>query len=182
MRVHGATRATSRLSLLASALCLAGCWTAPALPPLQPKGEARLIQGAIAVTAVRDAAVVSSLDRSAGTIVLRAPGEAETSTYRIERNLSSLGDIKAGDLVRASVAQDLSVYTLGNSQPAGGVGLVANARVLAIDPSYRLLTLKYPDGTNETFKVPLGTRLQQMQAGDLVVIEPRTLLALRRKG
>jgi hypothetical protein len=44
------------------------------------------------------------------------------------------------------------------------------------------LRLQYPDGRSETFKVPLGTRLEQMGAGDAVVIEPVAVLALRRTG
>ena len=57
-----------------------------------------------------------------------------------------------------------------------------DARVLMVDPSYRLLTLQYPDGQKETFKVPLGTRLEQMEGGDSVVIRPLEVLALRRRG
>jgi hypothetical protein len=150
---------------------------------MQPQGEARLIQGAISVTSVKDTAVVSSVDRSAGTIILRLSGKAETSTYKLGPKVSGLDGIRAGDVVQATVAEDLTIYVLSDGQlPDGGGTVSVDARVLMVDPSYRLLTLQYPDGQRETFKVPLGTRLEQMEGGDSVVIRPVEVIALRRKG
>jgi hypothetical protein len=135
------------------------------------------------VKSVKDAAVVSSVDRTAGTIVLRTPGRAETSTYSVGPKVAGLADVKAGDVVRATVAEDLTIYLLSDGRLPDTAGTVSvDARVLAVDPSYRLLTLQYPDGRTETFKVPLGTRLEQMEAGDSVVVQPVAVLALRRKG
>ena len=176
------SRRISHPPLFALASVLAGCWTAP-VATVQPHGEARLIQGAIAVTSVKETAVVSSLDRSAGIVVLRSPGKPETSTYKLASKLSGLDDIKAGDVVQATVTEDLTVYVLHDGQLPDARGTVSvDARVLMVDPSYRLLTLQYPDGQKETFKVPLGTRLEQMEGGDSVVIRPLEVLALRRKG
>jgi hypothetical protein len=163
-------------------LGLAGCWTAP-IATVQPHGEARLIQGAISVKSVKDTAVVSSLDRNSGTVVLRSTGKPETSTYKLAPKVSGLDDIKAGDVVQATVTEDLTIYVLHDGQLPDARGTVSvDARVLMVDPGYRLLTLQYPDGQKETFKVPLGTRLEQMEAGDSVVIRPLEVLALRRKG
>ena len=176
------TRRIYQPPLFTLALALIGCWTAP-LATVQPDGEPRLIQGAISVKSVKDAAVVSAVDRSAGSIVLRTAGRAETSTYRVGPETSNLDDIKAGDLVKATVTEDLAVYVLRDGHAPGIEGTVsAEARVLTVDKSYRLLTLQYPDGQRETFKVPLGTKLEQMQAGDAVVIRPVEVLVLRRKG
>jgi hypothetical protein len=168
--------------LFAAALVLAGCWTAP-VATIEPKGESRLIQEGIAVTLVKDAAVVSSVDRGARTIALRAPGGTKTSTYKVGAKVSSLEDFKTGDVVQATVAEELAVYVLRDGHLPGVAGHVAaDARVLMLDPSYRLLTLQYPDGENETVKVPVGTKLEQMEAGDSVVMRPVAVLALRRKG
>jgi len=135
------------------------------------------------VTLVKDAAVVASVDRGAGTIALRAPGGVKASTYKIGPKVSSPDDFKTGDLVQATVAEELAVYVLRDDQLPGVAGHVAaDARVLTVDPSYRLLTLQYPDGQKETVKVPLGTKLEQMEAGDSVVVRPVAVLALRRKG
>jgi hypothetical protein len=132
---------------------------------------------------MKDTVVVSSVDRSTGTIILRTAGKAETSTYKLGPKVSGLDDIRAGDVVQAKVAEDLTIYVLHDGQlPDAGGTVSVDARVLMVDPGYRLLTLQYPDGQNETFKVPLGTRLEQMEAGDSVVIRPVEVLALRRKG
>jgi hypothetical protein len=175
-------RRVSHPPLFAAALLLTGCWTAP-VATVQPHGEARLIQGAIAVKSVKDTAVVSSLERSAGTIVLRSSARPETSTYKLAPKVSGLDDIKAGDVVQATVTEDLTIYALHDGQlPDAGGTVSVDARVLMVDPGYRLLTLQYPDGQKETFKVPLGTRLEQMEPGDSVVIQPLEVLALRRRG
>ena len=175
-------RRVSHPPLFAVALVLAGCWTAP-VATVRPHGEARLIKGAISVKSVKDTAVVSSLDRSAGTIVLRSSGKPETSTYKLAPKVSGLDDIKAGDVVQATVTEDLTIYLLHDGQlPEAGGTVSVDARVLMVDPRYRLLTLQYRDGRKETLKVPLGTRLEQMEAGDSVVIRPLEVLALRRKG
>jgi hypothetical protein len=175
-------RAISRSLLVTGALVVAGCWTAP-VATVQPHGEARLIQGSIAVTSVKDPVVVASVDRSAGSIALRTAGRGETSTYRVGPQVSTLNEIGVGDVVKATVTEDLAIYVLQDGHAPGLEGTVsADARVLTVDESYRLLTLQYHDGQRETLKVPLGTKLEQMQAGDAVVIRPVEVLVLRRKG
>ena len=175
------SRRISHPPLFALASVLAGCWTAP-VATVQPNGEARLIQGGIGVQSVKEAAIVSSVDRNAGTIVLRTPGSAENSNYKVGPKVSSLDDITVGEVVQATVTEELTVYVLRDGQLPGAGAPAVHARVLAVDPSYRLLKLQYPDGENETIKVPLGTKLEQMEAGDSVVIRPVEVIALRRKG
>ena len=175
------SRPISLLALLTAALLLGGCWTAP-VATVQPNGEARLIQGGIGVQSVKEAAIVSSVDRNAGTIVLRTPGRAETSNYKLGPKVSNLDAIAVGEVVQATVTEELAVYVLRDGQLPGAGALAVHAKVLAVDPSYRLLKLQYPDGENETIKVPLGTRLEQMEAGDSVVIRPVEVIALRLKG
>jgi hypothetical protein len=175
------SRLISHPPLFTVALFLAGCWAAP-VATVQPNGEARLIQGAIAVKSVKDAAVVSSVDRNAGTIVLRTAGRGETSKYKLGPKVSNLNDITVGEVVQATVTEELAVYILRDGQLPGAGALTVHARVLAVDSSYRLLKLHYPNGESETIKVPLGTKLEQMAAGDSVVIRPVEVIALRRKG
>jgi hypothetical protein len=181
MTIAALSQAVSRLLSVAIALALSGCWTAP-VATLQPGGEPRLIQRGIAVQSVQETAVVAGVDRDAGTIVLRTRGRAEASTYKVGPEVSGLSNIRAGDVVRATVAEELEVYVLRDGELPGQGPIAVDARVLTVDPSYRLLKLQYPDGRDETFKVPLGTRLEQMGAGDSVVIQPVAVLALRRRG
>ncbi|MBV8181181.1 MAG: hypothetical protein JO045_20750 [Mycobacterium sp.] len=96
--------------------------------------------------------------------------------------MSDFDRIKAGDKVEATMAQELTVYVLKNGQlpVAGGPprAVKSDARVLMVDPSYRLLTLQYPNGRNETFKVGLDVKLLEMEAGDDVVIRTIEAVAL----
>jgi hypothetical protein len=170
--------------LIPTVLGLAGCWTAPRAD-VQPGGEPRLIQAGIPVTSVRDPAIVDSVDAATRTIVVRTPGAQQTSTYKVSAAVSNLGQFRFGDKVQATVAQELSVYVLRDGQLPGPGGkpqaITADARVLSVDTSYRLLTLQYPNGRNETFKVGLDTRLREMEAGNSVVIRPVEAVALRKR-
>jgi hypothetical protein len=170
--------------LLTAALALAGCWTAP-VADVQPKGEARLIQSAISVESVKAPAIVEAVDRNSGTIVVRTPGAAETSTYKVGRGVENFSSLSMGDKVKATVREELSVYVLRNGEAPGADGtpekIAASARVLSVDPSYRLLKVQYPNGEDETFKVALGVKLKEMEAGDTVVIRPVEAVALKRK-
>jgi translation initiation factor IF-1 len=165
---------------LAAAVALVGCWTAP-VATVQPIGEPRLIQRSIPVESVQEVAVVSGIDRDAGIIALRTRGMAAISRYRIGPKVAGLSEIRPGDVVQATVTEELAVYLLRDGELPGQGPIAAAARVLAVDPSYRLLKLQYANGQTETFKVPRKTRLEEMAAGDSVVIQPVEVLALRRK-
>jgi len=174
-------RAILRAVFLGATLALTGCWTAP-IASVRPKGEPRLIQGGIAVESTKDAAIVQSIDAGARTIVVQYPADATRATYRVGPKVSDFDRIKAGDKVEATMAQELTVYVLKNGQlpVAGGPprAVKSDARVLMVDPSYRLLTLQYPNGRNETFKVGLDVKLLEMEAGDDVVIRTSEAVAL----
>jgi hypothetical protein len=165
---------------VAAALAVSGCWTAP-VANVQPKGEPRLIQGGIGVESAKDPAIVQSVDASARTLVLTSRQGA--TTYKAAPQVQNLDRIKAGDTVRATVAEELTVFVLRDGQLPGPGGtpetIASDARVLWVDPSYRLLTLRYPDGRDETLKVGLGVKLGEMEAGDDVVIRPLELRSLQ---
>lgn len=165
---------------VAAALAISGCWTAP-VADVQPKGEPRLIQGGIAVESVKDPATVQSVDPGARTLVLTTR-QGTTCTCKADPQVN-LDRIKAGDTVRATVAEELTVYVLRDGQLPGAGGMrqtiASDARVLWVDPSYRLLMLRYPDGRDETLKVPLGVKLGEMEAGDDVVIRQLEVRSLQ---
>jgi len=164
----------------AAALILAGCWTAPNAK-VQPGGEPRLIQSGITVESVKDPATVQALDPGQGTITLILPGGA-TTTYKVGPNVKHFDLVHAGDKVEATVTEELAVYLLANGRlPDGATAetLGVNAKVLQVDPSYRLLTLQYPNGQSEIVKPGLNTRMQQMAPGDSVVVRPGELTAIK---
>jgi len=168
--------------LCAAALALSGCWTAP-VANVQPQGEPRLIQGGIAVASVKNPAVVQSVDADTRTLVVRTAGDSATSTYRVSPKVTNFGRIKVGNTVQITVAEELTIYVLRDGKLPGvnrtPETIAANAKVLLVDPTYRLLRLQYPNGKSETFKVDLGVKLKEMEAGDDVVIRSLEVLAVR---
>lgn len=166
-----------------AALALGGCWTLP-VADVQPKGDARLIQSRITVISVKNPAIVQSVDLRFNTVTLLSTQSSRNYSFRIRSQDGR--QLRPGDEVRATVKEELAIYVLKSGQTDGANGLpgasAVDARVLSVDPSYRLLTLEYPNKERETLKVPLGTRLDEMEAGDSVVVRPVEVLRLRQKG
>jgi hypothetical protein len=166
-------RALTPLPALVAALLLGGCWTAPSAD-VRPPGPPRVIQKGILVTSVMRGAVVQSVDPDTRKIVLQAPGTTGTQVYRAGPNVSDLGHLTPGAKVRTKVAEELTVYVSPDGRLPGDEGKSSagtQAKVLSVDPSYRLLTLQRPDGRSQTFKVGLEVELNQMQSGDDVMIQ-----------
>jgi hypothetical protein len=181
MRSETLNRGAGSLLLSVMALALAGCWTAPTAH-VQPTGEARLIQSGIRVESVKDGVTVKTINADQRFIVLNFH-EGATATFKPGPKVDNFYQIRAGDRVQATVAQELAIYVLKNGRGPGASGkpeaIKADAKVLMVDPSYRLLTLQYPNGQAETFKVGLDVKLLEMEPGDAVVVRPLELIALR---
>jgi hypothetical protein len=162
-------------------LSLSGCWTLPSAD-VRPAGGPRVVEGGIEVQHVAHAARVESLDRAARTVVLSVHG-VSLPACRVGRGVRNWRDLRLGDPVRATLEEILTVYVPSAEERrrthADAHGRAVNARVLAVDPSYRLLTLQYPNGGTETFKIGLRTRMGDLQAGDSVAILPVEAVELR---
>jgi hypothetical protein len=174
-------RAMTSLLPLVAALMLAGCWTAPRAD-VQPPGPPRVIQKGIVVRSEVRSAVVQSVDPGTRRVVMQVPGNTGTEIYRAGPNVSDLGHLTPGARVTARVAEELTVYVSPDGRLPGSDGTTpagTQAKVLSVDPSYRLLTLQHPDGRMQTFKVGLEVELKQMQSGDAVMIQsPREIVSL----
>src|SRR5262249_7064357 len=146
-----------------------------------PSGEARLIQDSISVRSVKSPAIVESTDPATRTIVF-SPTPARQHRYTVASSVGNFGEIRTGDRVQANVSEKLAVYVLRDGKvpvPSGTPeSVMSDAKVLMVDPSYRLLTVQYPSGATDTFKVPLGVRLTEMEAGNDVVIQPLEAVGL----
>lgn len=74
------------------------------------------------------------------------------------------------------VKEILTVYLApanrSGTPDAGTRSLSPHAHVLIVDRSYRLLTVQYPNGSRETFKVGLRMPMNGIEAGDSVAIRP----------
>lgn len=169
------------LLIIGVAVVLSGCWTPPSAS-VHPTGEPRVIQRGIAVERILDAATVASVDPVAHTVGLSGLA-APSDVYEIGPGVHNLGDIRIGDRVRAEVEELITVYVAPASEHGGseaGAGSRSpDARVLAVDPSYRLLTVQYPNGKRETFKIALHTPMGDIEAGDFVSIRQPEVIELR---
>ncbi len=177
-RVAGLVRSL----LLSATLALPGCW----MPPrsnLQPPGEPRLIADHVRARLHEDRAVVQAVDTQARTVSLGSAGRRSPDVYSVNPYVSGLSQIQPGDRIRAVLLDELSVYVLHADEPAfiGGRRIEPEARVLSIDPIYRILVVRYPDGEQLSFKVGLDLKLRTLQAGDAVVIRPVELIAFKRR-
>jgi hypothetical protein len=180
MKTKTRTRTVVSLLLPVAVLALSGCWTPPNAN-VQPKGHPGLIQDGIAVQSVKDPAIVQAIDAGARTITLKL-SDNTTATYKVGASVDNFGKVQVGDKVQVTVTEELAVYILENGRlPDGATAetLGVNARVLMVDPSYRILTLQYPNGKSEAFKPGLGTRMEQMAPGDSVVMRPGEATAIR---
>jgi hypothetical protein len=165
-----------------AALALAGCWTPPN-GNVQPRAKAGLIQDSVSVESVKDPATVQAIERVANppTISL-ACSDGATRAYAVGPKVKHFDKLQVGDTVKAKVTEDLTIYALDNGRLPDGTtaeALGVNARVMLVDPSYRLLTLQFPNGQHETVKVAFNTKMQQMEPGDSVTVKPVELTAMK---
>ena len=167
------------LMLPVTLLTLTGCWTPPNAN-VQPTGNPGLIQDGIVVQSIKDPATVQAIDAGTRTITLKL-SDANTLTCKVGTQVGNFDQIKVGDQVQATVTEDLAIYVLEDGKLPDGTTaetLGVNAKVLKVDPSYRILTLQYPNGQSEAFKPGLGTKMEQMSPGDSVVMRPVEVTAI----
>ena len=144
-----------------------------------------MVQHGIIVESEKPVAIVESVDRSTAVIELRPLGASATSTYKVGREVENLGELRMGDRVKPIIREELTVYVLRDGAAPGPDGkpvrIAADARVLSVDASYRLLRLQYPDGEVRTLKAALGVDIRHLEAGNAVVIRPIEAISLREK-
>lgn len=155
-------------------MALSGCWTAPSAS-VRPAGEPRVVAGTIQAEGLSTYAKVESVDRADGILGLRVSGV--TLYYGIGPRVRNLGSVHIGDEIRATIEEVLTVYV---PQPGKQGRRPPDARVLVVDPSYRLLRVQYADGGTGTFKVGLHVPMTGIEAGDAVTIHPVEVVELRR--
>lgn len=164
------SRLGPKAALMAVTMLVSGCWSAPSAQ-LRPNGEPRVIEDSIDVEFAMPSMRVKSID-VAGRTVVASTSEAKTIEIKIAPGVRNLEYVHPGDQIRPKVIENLAVYVApqperGDDRVEGGRRV---ARILVIDPSYRLLAVQYPDGRTDTFKVGLNTRLKDMAPGDSVAV------------
>ena len=160
--------------IVSLAAILSGCWTPPSAS-VRPGGEPRVIVRGIEVESVIDAATVESVDRAARRVALSQPGVPQPGPYYpVGHRVRDWDDVHVGDQVRATLEEALTVYVAPEHESGS-----PSARVLLVDPSYRLLTVQYPNRDKETFKLGLHAAMRGIRAGDWVAIRPVAVIELR---
>jgi hypothetical protein len=148
--------------------------------------------GEIVTDAISTTATVVSVDHTKRLVVLKR-ADGSSVTYKALPNAFAFDDIKAGDLVKVSVAEELAVFLGQNSVPAsasanaaklrirlpGGTQAVASevgtvsftAKITAIDDWNDAVTLQLPDGTSKTIKVSEVVNLADVSVGETVSVQ-----------
>ena len=164
------------------ALTLTGCWTPPNAN-VQPAGKPGLIQGGIPVEVIQDPVTVESLDAIRRTITLKHK-DGTSKTFAVDPAVQNLDQVKVGDTIKATVKAELAVYILQNGRLPNPDGTMRpktinfNAKVLTVDPSYRLLTLQFSNGHTMTIKAGPDVLLEKMAPGDDVVMRSNEVTAI----
>src|SRR5271154_2865401 len=172
---------------------LAACSTSnpnPGPPPVIPTSyqDNGGIGGEIVTDAISKTATVVSVDPVKSLVVLKH-ADGTTVTYRALPNAFAFDDIKAGDVVKVSVTEEIAVFLGRNSVPASAansarlrinppdktqavaaeVGTISfTAKITAIDDWADTVTLQLADGSTKTIKVSEFVNLADVSVGDNV--------------
>jgi hypothetical protein len=148
--------------------------------------------GEVVTDATSTTATVVSVDHTTRLVVLKR-ADGTSVTYKAMPNALGFDEIKAGDLVKVSVTEELAVSMGKNSVPAGAgansaklrvklpggtqavaaeVGTVVfTAKITAIDDWLDTVTLQLPDGSTKKIKVSEYVNLADVSVGNTVSVQ-----------
>jgi hypothetical protein len=182
---------------LVAALLTSCSSTPPTASPGQPFSPSAYDSGSnfggeIVTDAISTTATVVSVDRTKRLVVLKR-ADGTSVTYKALPNAFGFDDIKDGDAVKVSVAEELAVFLGQNSVPtsaganaaklrvrlpggtqalAAEVGTVSfTAKITAIDDWNDAVTLQLADGTSKTIKVSEAVNLADVSMGETVSVQ-----------
>jgi len=189
----------------AALLTFTSCSSAPATgkvnEPTNPAAYANApdFGGEIVTDAASTTATVVSVDHAKRLVVLKR-ADSSLVTYKAAPGAPGFDDIKAGDVVKVSVAEELAVFLGMNSVPVG-VGsksarlrvrlpggtqaiatevatLVFTAKVKAINAWNYTVTLQLADGLTKTIHVSEAVNLADVNVGDNVSVRATEAVVL----
>lgn len=176
------TLTVAGLSLgLATTLAIQGCWHPPTANT-EPSGVPRLIESAVGVESTWSPVIVRAINSDKRYLELLAPGELRPIRSAAHLDHALLERLQVGDTLRAILQRELTIFVSADRTlqlPGAGRLIVGGARVLAVDPSYRVLTLEFSDGRQEVYKVNRVARLSQVEPGDDVAFRTIDVIELR---
>jgi hypothetical protein len=158
------------------------------------------VPGGAVVQTYELTATVASMDKATRKVTLLG-ADGIKKTVKVGPEAINFDQIKVGDQLNVTVAEELVVYVAGEGEspsdaaaqvvalaPKGAKpgGILAEttqvtARVTAIDVVHRQATLQFEDGTTRTVAVRPDVDLGQRKVGDKVVIRITEALAITVK-
>jgi hypothetical protein len=181
----------------AALLAFASCSSTPKIEPTTTAVYQQGVPGGVVVDTYKNTATVTGIDATNRKVTLVTP-DGRKETFKAGPEVVNFDQIRVGDQVKATLAQQLVVYMAKDNPPASDGeaalvalapkgakpgGLMANtvqviAKVTAIDLKHHKATLRFPDGTTKTVEVRKDVDLTQRQVGEEVVIRCTEALAI----
>ena len=189
------------LALTAAALLvLTACSTVSPPPPATGEGAVTYqegVPGGVVVNTVDVSARVTAIDKANRKVTLLGP-DGEKFTVKVGPEAVNFDQVQVGDLVKATVTEELVIFMDEEGAPsvegeadvvalapkgAKPGGLVAQvtqvtATVAAIDQTKRTATLRFDDGSTETFPVRDDIDLSKHNVGERVVFRHTEMVAI----
>ena len=183
--------------LSAGLLAFTSCSSTPKIEPTTTAVYQEGVPGGIVVETYKNSATVTAIDAANRKVTLVTP-DGRMETFKAGPEVVNFDQIRVGDQVKATLAQQLVVYMAEGNPPASDGeaalvalapkgakpgGLMANtvqviAKVTAIDLKRHKATLRFPDGKTKTFAVRQDVDLTQRRVGEEVVIRTTEALAI----
>ncbi|HTS55947.1 MAG TPA: hypothetical protein VMH03_00275 [Terriglobales bacterium] len=145
-------------------------------------------QGVDEVEVIHATATVEKIDLAKRKVTLLFE-DGKHKTYKVDKSVQNLDQVKVGDHLKISYTEEI-IIAVGKSNEAasqaeaGEVGVAPkgakpgivmvdtsalSAKVLAVDPQKRRVTLEEPDGKKKTVKLGKKvTNLDQLKVGDSI--------------
>lgn len=152
---------------------LAGCHST-ANYQKQAQNNPALAGGAIRVESEKVEGVIESIDAAQRTAAIKLEGGA-SQQYRLSTGIMNLAQLAAGTQVKGRAVEEQALFLNNAPLPSPGPGVSDfKTTIHELDKSYLLITLNYPNDQRRDFKVPIGTDLKNVNAGDQAVVRSTT--------
>ena len=181
----------------AAMFSLTSCSSTPKIEPTTTAVYQQGVPGGIIVDTYKNTATVTAIDAANRKVTLVTP-DGRMESFKAGPEVVNFDQIRIGDQVKATLAEQLVVYMAKDNPPAsdGEAALVALApkgakpgrfmantvqviaKVTAIDLKHHKATLRFPDGTTKTVEVRKDVDLTKRQVGEEVVIRATEALAI----
>ena len=189
------------LTLLSAAtLILASCSSTSSPPP--DVGSARMdytkgVPGGTIVQTFKATATVTAIDQAKRTATLRG-SDGKKFVVQVGPAAVNFDQVRVGDLVNATVTQKIVAH-LDQANTASGDGSAAvvalaekgdqpggvvaetmqvTGKIIAIDASKRVVSLRFVDGSNEKLPIRDDVDLSRLKIGDQAVFRVTEMIAI----